>query len=341
MAIIQQEFEKLVTGHGTENCDMNVLLEKSREISWTWTNHIVKNEEEVNFSLDRDLRFHYMTEQGTRKEADITQFAFSQLCTRIGVPGKYIDKCYKSGKQELALQNFREWADEAKGNMLVRENDGVVRAVLSESYAPFDSYKVLRTLKYTANMKRFLPTQVFLSEDKLVARFVDFTPLPVKDGSPLYVGFAVSSSDVGRGALSLRMFIYRSVCQNGLLISSGNGTLYKQSHIGESMTESKMQIFQRAFNNIDVVTGEMLQRIQISRERSLKDFEIQILVEKAKRELKLSKEKTEKFETLVGSYEPTRWGIVNSVTELAQDFTLDRRIELEEWAGNLFTAKAA
>jgi len=225
--------------------------------------------------------------------------------------------------------------------MLVRENDGVVRAVLSESYAPFDSYKVLRTLKYTANMKRFLPTQVFLSEDKLVARFVDFTPLPVKDGSPLYVGFAVSSSDVGRGALSLRMFIYRSVCQNGLLISSGNGTLYKQSHIGESMTESKMQIFQRAFNNIDVVTGEMLQRIQISRERSLKDFEMQILVEKAKRELKLSKEKTEKFETLVGSYEPTRWGIVNSVTELAQDFTLDRRIELEEWAGNLFTAKAA
>lgn len=281
MAIIQQEFEKLVTGHGTENCD------------------------------------------------------------RIGVPGKYIDKCYKSGKQELALQNFREWADEAKGNMLVRENDGVVRAVLSESYAPFDSYKVLRTLKYTANMKRFLPTQVFLSEDKLVARFVDFTPLPVKDGSPLYVGFAVSSSDVGRGALSLRMFIYRSVCQNGLLISSGNGTLYKQSHIGESMTESKMQIFQRAFNNIDVVTGEMLQRIQINRERSLKDFEMQILVEKAKRELKLSKEKTEKFETLVGSYEPTRWGIVNSVTELAQDFTLDRRIELEEWAGNLFTAKAA
>ena len=92
MAIIQQEFEKLVTGHGTENCDMNVLLEKSREISRTWTNHIVKNEEEVNFSLDRDLRFHYMTEQGTRKEADITQFAFSQLCTRIGVPGQYIDK---------------------------------------------------------------------------------------------------------------------------------------------------------------------------------------------------------------------------------------------------------
>ena len=180
-----------------------------------------------------------------------------------------------------------------------------------------------------------------ISEDKLVVRFVDFTPLPVKDGSPLYVGFAVTSSDVGRGALSMKMFLYRSVCTNGLLVSSGNGTLYKQSHIGENMTESKMQVFQRAFNNIDLVTGEMVEIIKKNRERSLKDFEMQIFVEKAKRELKLSKEQSEQFENLVGVYEPTRWGIVNSVTELAQKFSLDRRIELEEWAGNFFTFKAA
>lgn len=339
--IIAQDFETLVTGHGTKNCDMNALLEQSREISRTWQNHIVKNEEQVGFSLDRNLRFQFQTEQKVKREADITQFAFSQLCTRIGVPGKYIDKCYKSGKEDLALQNFRAWADEAKGNMLIRENEGVVRAVLSDSYAPFDSYKVLRTLKYTMNMKRFQPTQVYLSEDRLVVRFVDFTPLPLKDGSPLYVGVAVSSSDVGRGSLSMKMFLYRSVCTNGLLISSGNGTLYKQSHIGESMTESKMQVFQRAFNNMDLITEEMIETIKQNRERALKDFEMQILVEKVKRELKLSKEKSEQFESLVGGYEPTKWGIVNSVTELAQEFSLDRRLELEEWAGNLFMAKVA
>lgn len=341
MAIVLQDFEVLETGRGVKNCSMDSLLEKSREISRSWNNHIVKNEERVNFSLDRDLRFHYEDEYQKKREADITQFAFSQLCARVGVPGKYIDKCYKSGKEELALQNFRAWADETKGNMLVRENDGIVRAVLSDSYAPFDSYKVLRTLKYTADLKRFQPTQTYLSEDKLVARFVDFKELPVTDGSPLYVGFAVQSSDVGRGALSIQMFLYRSVCTNGLLISSGNGTLYRQSHVGEKMTESKMQVFQKVFNNIDTVTGEMVSLINQNRTRSLKDFEMQILVEKAKRELKLSKEKSEQFETLVGNYEPTRWGIINSITELAQGFSLDRRIEMEEWAGNLFTAKAA
>lgn len=159
-------------------------MEQSKEISYTWKNHIVRNVDQVNFSLDWDLRFYYETEDRQKKEADITQFAFSQLCARIGVPGKYIDKCYKSGKEELALQNFRAWADETNGNMLIRENDGVIRAVLSGEYAPFDNYKVLRSLKYTVDTKRFQPTQVYLSEDNMVVRFVDLKKLPVTDGSP-------------------------------------------------------------------------------------------------------------------------------------------------------------
>lgn len=338
MAIINQEFETLAYGHGTKNCDMVTLLEQSREISRTWKNHIVRNEERVNFGLDKDLKFHYTTEQGESRKSDISQFAFSQLCARMGVPASYIGKCFKSGKEELALQNFRAWADEANKDMLVRENKGIVRAVLSENYAPFDSYKVLRTLKYTVDTKRFQPTQVYLAEDKMCVRFVDFNKLPIDDGSPLYLGFNVSSSDVGRGSLNIKMMIYRSVCTNGLLISSGNGTLYRQAHIGEKMTESKMQVFQRAYNNIDIIAGEFIRDIEICRNRTLKDFEVSLYLEKAKREMKLSKEKSEELEVLIGSYEPTKWGIVNSITELAQNFTLDKRIEMEEWAGDLFTS---
>lgn len=338
MAIINQDFETLTYGHGTKNCDMGTLLEQSREISRTWQNHIVRNEEQVNFHLDKELKFHYTTEQGGKKESDISQFAFSQLCSRLGVPAAYIGKCFKTGKEELALQNFRAWAGEANKDMLVRENKGVVRAVLSDSYSPFDSYKVLRTLKYTVDTERFQPTQVFLAEDKMCVRFVDFNKLPINDGSPLYLGFNVSSSDVGRGSLNIKMMIYRSVCTNGLLISSGNGTLYRQSHIGEKMSESKLQVFQRAYNNIDIFAAEFIKNIELCRNRSLKDFEVSLYLEKAKREMKLSKEKSEELELLVGNYEQTKWGIVNSVTELAQNFTLDKRIEMEEWAGNLFTS---
>lgn len=341
MAIIAQEFETLVSAHGTERCDYGELMEKSRCIKENWRNDIVINEEKTNFSLDKDLRFHYLTDYGRTKEADITQFAFSQLCSRMGVPANYIKKCFATGKEELALQNFRAWADEAKGNLMVRENDGVVRAVLSDSYSPFDSYQVLRALKYTVDMKRWIPTQVYLSEDRLVVRFVDFTPLPINDGSPLYIGFTVSSSDVGRGSLNIKMMVYRSVCTNGLLISDMGGTLYRQHHIGAAMTESKLQEFNRVFSELDFTAKAIIDNIGNCRKSRLADYEMTMLVEKAKRDMKLSEKSVEKLQNLVATtYEPTRWGVINGLTELAQDFTLETRLAIENYAGELF-AKVA
>ena len=37
-------------------------------------------------------------------------------------------------------------------------------------------------------------------------------------------------------------------------------------------------------------------------------------------------------------YDMSRWGLINGITELAQDFTLERRLELERMAGNLLVA---
>ena len=37
-------------------------------------------------------------------------------------------------------------------------------------------------------------------------------------------------------------------------------------------------------------------------------------------------------------YDSSRWGFINSITEVAQDFTLERRLELEHLAGNLLAS---
>ena len=37
-------------------------------------------------------------------------------------------------------------------------------------------------------------------------------------------------------------------------------------------------------------------------------------------------------------YDMSRWGLINGITEVAQDFTLERRLELERMAGNLLVA---
>lgn len=37
-------------------------------------------------------------------------------------------------------------------------------------------------------------------------------------------------------------------------------------------------------------------------------------------------------------YDGTRWGFINGITEVAQDFTLERRLDLERVAGDLLAA---
>ena len=44
-------------------------------------------------------------------------------------------------------------------------------------------------------------------------------------------------------------------------------------------------------------------------------------------------------EVMQNKYGETNWGLINSITEVAQEFTLERRIELEKIAGNMLFAR--
>lgn len=338
--IIKQEFEILTDTLGVANINMKDLLGQSRELADKWQNYGVENENGVNFKIDDTMKFIFNPVTGETRRTDISEFAFSQLCTRLGVPASYVKKCFDSGKIDLALQNFHAWAGDMNKNMLIREHGGVVRAVLSDSYTPFDSHKVIRTLYNTVDDTIYQPNQVLLSQDRLHIRFVNFEPLPFDDDK-MYVGFTVDSSDVGRGSLNMKFFIYRSVCKNGMVISKMGGTLFRQNHIGSAMTGGKLELFNRALVDIDTLTANAVQLIKENRNRFLKDYELEMYLEKAKKELRLSEKSQEKLKDLINNtYNHTTWGVINSITELAHDFTLDTRLELEAWAGDMLTKVA-
>ena len=119
------------------------------------------------------------------------------------------------------------------------------------------------------------------------------------------------------------------------------GMLFKQHHVGAKMTESKLQDFNRIFLSIDANAKAVIDNINLCRNRQLQDYEMTMLIEKARRDMKLSAKSVEKLQLLINTqYEPTRWGVINGVTELAQDFTLETRLEMEQWAGGLFASAA-
>lgn len=338
--ILRHSDEVLVSTHRKEDAvTLRYLAEQARELGRGWENNQVLNSGGSHFQVMDDLSLQFINDRGENKTMDMTETAFSQLCTRLGVPPKYIQKCADAGKHDLVMQNFREWAADYKDPMVIREHGGVARAVMSVNYVPFESYKILRELSHTVDSKRFVPAQVYLSTDKLHVRFVDFTPLSIPgEKSPVYAGFCVDSSDVGRGSLSMKYFLYRLACTNGLMISRGAGTLFRLWHSGEVMTASKIEKFCTAMRDIDKLTGEAVELIGYSQGRMLKGYELEFFLEKARREMKLSEKSVEKIQYLMGEdgpYNQSKWGLINSVTELARDFTLDRRVELESWAGDL------
>lgn len=340
--IVGQGFEVFDNHKGTEKCDMDSLLEQSRNLAEKWVDNIVVNENKPNFYMDEEMKFHYITSNGEHRCADITEYAFAQLCSRVGIPASYIKKCFEQDKKELAVLNFKTWASDGASNMFIRESDGVVRAVLSEKYVPYNSFSTLKALKRAIDTRRWSPTQVYLSEDRLAVRYVDFeNPLKVNEGmgSKLYAGVSVTNSDVGRGSLKMKVMLYRFACRNGMLISSYGGTLYKQSHVGEKMNEGKIRKFSEAISQVDSVKEVVQSQIEESR-RKLNPFEYDVCLNRVKKELKLSEKSMEKLDGLVTrTYEKTNWGFMNGITELAQDFSLETRMEMEKFAGDLLMNK--
>ena len=73
--------------------------------------------------------------------------------------------------------------------------------------------------------------------------------------------------------------------------------------------------------------------------KSLSKEEMDEFVARIKAEVSLPEESAIKVVNLMQTkYDTSRWGFINGITEVAQDFTLDRRIELERYAGNLLIA---
>ena len=337
--IVQNETKYITTNKNDGGADFGLILNNVKDISQRWESGYVDNSGKVNFNLDSNLRFHYRTKAGQEREADITETAFTQLCARVGVPGSYIKKCFESGKADLALHNFRTWADDTNESMFVRERDGVVRAVLSDSYRTFDGYRAMQSLKHTVDFDRFIIRQYSVTEDDLFLRFVDREPLMTDHDSPLFIGFTISNSDVGKGAFSVKFSLYRQVCTNGLIVTQMGGTMYQQRHAGEGMNESKFTVLKRCFRDMDTIAEAVKNQIAMSRKHNLKDYELRFFIEKANRELRLSAQASMELEMLIhGKYEPTKWGVVNGVTELSQKYTLDTRRDMETWAGGLLAS---
>lgn len=310
------------------NEDFMKLLDKANEIQAKCSDHPVRANE---IRMDNTLKLNF----GDRK-IPMSDLATGHLCGKLQVPSRYFNRLVDAGQNDLAAQNINCWLEDNPKNLFLREYDGRIRGVLSGSYSVYDAPEILQSVSEVFNPDTFKLKGSFINEERLHLRLIENTMMDI-EGEDLFAGITLDSSDVGRSGLSVRFFIWKQVCTNGLVIAKSSANLFRQKHIGithEDFAAGLTEGLQTFYELKDSIAESIKATAKIPANEDIEE-----LLEEIKEKTNLSDDAaTEVIEYMHTKYDNTRWGMINGITEVAQKYTLERRIELETIAGSMLKA---
>lgn len=323
---------------------LDKLIIKANDIALNSTDYMVRKANTSNVRFNETAGLTFIAEDQEIRDFQMSRYALGQLGSKIGVPARYLDKCIQSGRIDLAQDNVNSWLEDFNKDLFIREYNGGIRGVLSNKYSVCDSHEILQAVDDAVDLSQYKIKGSFLNEERLHVRLVSREMLPI-DGEDLFAGLFLDSSDVGRNILTVKFGIYKQVCTNGLVIARAGGTLFEQKHIGITAEEFHDGLV-KSLQNIDLLTENAVEWVRRAQHRenhwsSASEYEDDIneFVAYIRQKTNLSEESSRKVIDLMNTkYTDTRWGLINGITEVAQDFTLERRLELERIAGTLLVA---
>jgi hypothetical protein len=184
----------------------------------------------------------------------------------------------------------------------------------------------------------------YMSPERFHLRMTETQMLPIA-GEDLFAGIQYDSSDVGRHLVLSRFFIYKRVCTNGLCIAKGSGILFEQKHIGITR-EDFAAGFKESLDKFSTLREHAVELISDSIHDTNKyavhtftEEQLNSFLSSVRARTVISEDDGEKLVQLMqDKYGESRWGLINSLTEIAQEYTLERRIAIENAAGSLLVA---
>jgi hypothetical protein len=279
----------------------------------------------------------------------LTEWAHSQLAEKTGIPKKYYDRMLEAEEFELLADNINTWLRD--GKRLIRILDGKVRAILSDRYRIIDNYDLVFLALDEFQKKETIEVhRIDLTDTMLYIKAIDRTLTDtIKEQDMVYGGLILRNSEVGASALRIEPFILRRVCSNGLILPK---TL-KKIHLGRQITEIDDINWSDETKELEdkALWSKVRDIIRATFDKQTFQSWVEKLKESTKIEIKkpmeavnnivghlgLSEEQKQKL--LMHFSEPTKYGLINAVTNLAsQTKNVDEQVRLEEFAGEILQA---
>lgn len=320
------------------------LLYKSMAFAEESSDYLVTKANISNCMFNANGGLTYYDAYGEVHHSSMSRWALSQLSTKVGVPCRYIEKCIESGRIDLAQENVNSWLEDYNKDLFIREYQDSIRGILSSKYSVCDTHEILDVVDDRLDLDLYNVKGYFLTPERFHVRLVQKEMMKVPD-EDLYAGISIDSSDVGRNILQVRFIVFKKVCTNGLIVSKGASDLFSQKHIGITKDE-----FAQGFSNSLDLVPQIISSVEdmiiktmdkkTMKFTKLSEEDLTELISNIRLTTKLSEEGAKKVISIMQSekYPNNRWGYVNALTEVAQDLTLEKRLELEHYAGTLLVA---
>jgi hypothetical protein len=284
-------------------------------------------------------------------EYPLTEWAHGQLADKLGIPRRYYERMRSSGKSWLLAENVNAWLGE-KERRLIRILDGRIRAILSDRYRIMDNYEIVFLALDEFKKKETVEIyRIDLTETMLYLKAIDRTLTDsVREGDIICGGLIIRNSEVGASALRVEPFILRRVCGNGLILEQS----LKKIHLGRQTmkigeihwSEETRELEDRVLwaKVRDIIRATFDKRIfqsWVERLRESTKVEIKRPIEAVNNivgHLGLSEEQKQRL--LMHFSEPTKYGLVNAVTNLAREMKdVEEQVRLEELGGRILASK--
>ena len=169
-------------------------------------------------------------------EIGVTNFAHSQIASRLKIPKVYYDRMLLE-QPALLADNVNVWLSSQDDRRLIRTIDNNARAFLSDRYRILDNGAAVKTLLTSlSSMKipvNFASSEVLDDRMYIKATFPSLRTEIKRSalvGDILEAGLVLSNSEVGAGSLLVSPFTNRLWCANGAYRNS----LVKKYHVGSS-----------------------------------------------------------------------------------------------------------
>lgn len=321
---------------------MGDLIESARTFEGKCADYTVGCANQRTVWLNNEGKLTFIDENGDDHTFAMSHLAMGQLGQRIGVPGNYIEKCIANGRTDLAQKNINSWLRDYNNSLFIRVYDGMIRGVLTDKYSVCDSPEILEIVNEVVDQSAYEIKGWTFEAERFHLRLVSRKKLYV-DGEDLNEGIFINSSDVGIYSLTVEYGIFKQICTNGLYLPKFSGVLFQQRHRGitpilfyDKLATSLLKIKQMSQYAVDIIDSARAKKCWGTDINWNSDKDVKKLANRIQLRTQLSQEGAMQVIIYMRQkYGTSHWGLVNSITDVARQYSLERRLELEHIAGNI------